>query len=87
MKLLTCGLFCCLADIKSFCLVCDTVILPYMKSLKYPTRLSQGFGLYELQHSMRWTTVNKAREGSAPGGGEISYRVFKYSDKLRKMLY
>ena len=60
--------------------------MPHINGLKYPSRPGVEFDLSPLKDYEVDTFIKKARAGSAPGGDGISYKVFKYCDKLRSAL-
>ena len=61
--------------------------MPHIRGLKYPTRPGTSFKLGRLKEYEVDNFVKKARAGSAPGGDGVSYKAFKYCDKLRNLLF
>ena len=58
-----------------------------MRSLKRPTALGVSYQLGSIREREVDEFVRKARAKSAPGGDGVSYKVFKYCDKLRHTLF
>ena len=61
--------------------------LPHMEGLKHPTEPGVAFNLGDLQEKEVDDFVKKARAKSAPGGDGVSYKVYKYCEKLRRILF
>ena len=61
--------------------------LPHMRGLKRPTSPGVSFDLGPIRKQEVDDFVKKARAKSAPGGDGVSYKVFKYCNKLRDSLY
>ena len=58
-----------------------------MRSLKRPTAPGVSYQLVPIREKEVDEFVRKARAKSAPGGDGVSYKVFKYCDKLRHTLF
>ena len=61
--------------------------LPFMEGLKHPTKPGVKFQLGDLRGKELDTFVKKARAKSAPGGDGVSYKVYKYCERLRRKLF
>ena len=61
--------------------------LPDMRGLKHPSAPGVSFQLGPFREREVDEFVRKARAKSAPGGDGVSYRVFKYCNKLRHTLF
>ena len=61
--------------------------LPDMRGLKHPTAPGVKFQLGPIREKEVDEFVRKARAKSAPGGDGVSYKVFKYCDGLRHILF
>ena len=61
--------------------------MPDRSDLKHPTSPGVIFNLGPIREHEVDDFVRKARAKSAPGGDGVSYKVFKYCDKLRHTLY
>ena len=61
--------------------------LPDMRGLKHPTTPGVRFQLGPIKEKEVDEFVRKARAKSAPGGDGVSYKVFKYCDGLRHILF
>ena len=60
--------------------------LAFMEGLKYPTRPGREFNLGDLKAKEVDDFVRKATEKSAPGRDGVSYKVYKYCNRLRNKL-
>ena len=58
-----------------------------MRGLKRPTAPGVSYQLGPIREKEVDEFVRKARAKSAPGGDGVSYKVFKYCDKLRHTLF
>ena len=58
-----------------------------MRGLKRPTAPGVSYQLGPIREKEVNEFVRKARAKSAPGGDGVSYKVFKYCDKLRHTLF
>ena len=58
-----------------------------MRGLKRPTAPCVSYQLGPIREKEVDEFVRKARAKSAPGGDSVSYKVFKYCDKLRHTLF
>ena len=74
--------------------ICDTYSdpqrkepLPPMNGLKYPTAPGVKFQLGDFKEKELDNFVRKTRAKSAPGGDGVSYKVYKYCDRLRHKLF
>ena len=61
--------------------------LPPMKGLKHPSSPGVKFQLGRLKEKELDDFVRKSRAKSAPGGDGVSYKVYKYCDRLRHKLF
>ena len=61
--------------------------LPPMDGLKHPSSPGIQFQLGKLKEKELHDFVRKSRAKSAPGGDEVSYKVYKYCDRLRHKLF
>ena len=61
--------------------------LPFMEGLKHSTKPGVKFQLGDLRGKELDTFVKKARAKSAPGGDGVSYKVYKYCERLRRKLF
>ena len=61
--------------------------LPHMNGLKHPTAPGVKFQLGDFREKELDNFVRKTRAKSAPGGDGVSYKVYKYCDRLRHKLY
>ena len=61
--------------------------LPDMRDLERPTAPGVSYQLGPVTEKEMDEFVGKARAKSAPGGDGVSYKVFKYCDKLRHTLF
>ena len=55
--------------------------------MKYPTKPGVGFQVGNFKEKEVDDFVRKARAKSAPGGDGVSYKVYKYCDRLRHKLF
>ena len=58
-----------------------------MRGLKRPTAPGVSYQFGPIREKEVDEFVRKARAKSAPGGDDVSYKVFKYCDKLRHTLF
>ena len=61
--------------------------LPPMSGLKHPTAPGIKFQLGAIKEKEVDNFVRKTRAKSAPGGDGVSYKVYKYCDRLRHKLF
>ena len=61
--------------------------LPHMEGLKHPTSPGVKFQLGDLKEKELDAFVRKSRAKSSPGGDGVSYKVYKYCDRLRHKLF
>ena len=61
--------------------------LPPMSGLKHPTAPGIKFQLGAIKEKEVDNFVRKTRAKSAPGGDRVSYKVYKYCDRLRHKLF
>ena len=61
--------------------------LPPMKGLKHPATPGVKFQLGDLKEKELDNFVKKSRAKSSPGGDGVSYKVYKYCDRLRHKLF
>ena len=58
-----------------------------MEGLKHPTSPGVKFQLGDLKEKELDAFVRKSRAKSSPGGDGVSYKVYKYCDRLRHKLF
>ena len=61
--------------------------LPPMEGLKHPTSPGVKFQLGDFKEKELDAFVRKSRAKSSPGGDGVSYKVYKYCDRLRHKLF
>ena len=62
-------------------------LLPDMRGLKHLTTPGVKFHLGPIKEKYVDELIRRVRIKSAPGGDVVSYKVFKYCDRLRHILF